>query len=107
LGKTRQDTTQGRQACLYGYKVNYYNMQKLNEAINMARIESRISKFFDKLSDTDLLIVDDFGLVKLSGQQLIDFMRLLKTGMQEVNHYCQPAPHSRMVRRACQEQNHR
>ena len=57
-------------------------MQKLNEAINMARIESRISKFFDKLSNTDLLIVDDFGLVKLSGQQLIDFMRSLKTGMQ-------------------------
>ena len=31
-----------------------------------------------KLSDTDLLIVDDFGLVKLSGQQLIDFMEIIE-----------------------------
>mgnify|MGYP003398594770 FL=1 len=31
-----------------------------------------------KLSDTDLIIVDDFGLVKLSGQQLIDFMEIIE-----------------------------
>jgi len=31
-----------------------------------------------KLSDTDMLIVDDFGLVKLSGQQLIDFMEIIE-----------------------------
>ena len=63
---------------MYSYKVNYYNMQKLSEAINMARIESSISKFFDKLSGIDLLIADDFGLVKLSGQQLIDFMEVIE-----------------------------
>ena len=44
----------------------------------MARIGSRISKFIDKLSDTNLLIVDDFGLVKLSGQQLIDFIEIIE-----------------------------
>lgn len=78
VGKSYLATALGRQACLYGYKVSYYNMQKLNEAVNMARIESRISKFFDKLSDIDLLIVDDFGLVKLGGQQLIDFMEIIE-----------------------------
>ena len=61
-----------------GNKVNYYNMQKLSEAINIARIESSISKFFDKLSGIDLLIVDDFGLVKLSGQQLKDFIKIIE-----------------------------
>ena len=78
VGKSYLATALGRQACMYGYKVNYYNMQKLSEAINMARIESSISKFFDKLSGIDLLIVDDFGLVKLSGQQLIDFMEIIE-----------------------------
>lgn len=78
VGKSYLATALGRQACMYGYKINYYNMQKLSEAINMARIESSISKFFDKLSGIDLLIVDDFGLVKLSGQQLIDFMEIIE-----------------------------
>lgn len=78
VGKSYLATALGRQACMYGYKVNYYNMQKLSEAINMARIESSISKFFDKLSGINLLIVDDFGLVKLSGQQLIDFMEIIE-----------------------------
>ena len=78
VGKSYLATALGRQACLYGYKVDYYNMQKLNEALNLARIEARISKFFDKLAEVSLLIIDDFGLVKLSGQQLIDFMEIIE-----------------------------
>lgn len=78
VGKSFLATALGHQACLHGFKVRYYNMQKLCEATNMARIESSISKFFDKVADIDLLIIDDFGLVKLSGQQLIDFMEIIE-----------------------------
>lgn len=78
VGKCFLATAIGHQACLHGFKVRYYNMQKLNEAINKARIESNVSKFFDKIADIDLLIIDYFGLVKLSGQQLIDFMEIIE-----------------------------
>lgn len=78
VGKSYLATALGHQACLHGFRVRYYNMQKLNEATNLARVESSISKFFDKLAEVDLLIIDDFGLVKLSGQQLIDFMEIIE-----------------------------
>ena len=53
-------------------------MQKLLEAINLARIASTISKFFDKVADIDLLIIDDFGMKKLEGQQLLDFLEIIE-----------------------------
>ena len=61
-----------------GHKVLYYNMSKLLEAINLARIEASVSRFFDRTAETDLLIIDDFGMRKLEGQQLLDFMEILE-----------------------------
>ena len=78
VGKSYLATALGYQACLNGYKVMYYNMQKLLEAINLARIASTISKFFDKVADIDLLIIDDFGMKKLEGQQLLDFLEIIE-----------------------------
>jgi DNA replication protein DnaC len=49
-------------------------MQKLFEHITMARIESSLPKFFERMAQTDLLILDDFGMKVLDGQQLLDFM---------------------------------
>jgi DNA replication protein DnaC len=45
-----------------GYKVAYFNTQKLMLKTKMARLEGTVLKFFDKLAKTDLLIIDDFGL---------------------------------------------
>ncbi|WP_375600734.1 ATP-binding protein [Elizabethkingia anophelis] len=55
----------GYQACLFGYKVAYFGLQKLFERIDMARIEAVLLKFFDKMAQTDLLIIDDFGMKTL------------------------------------------
>jgi len=78
VGKSYLATALGYQACLNGYKVIYYNMQKLLEAVNVARISSAISKFFDRMAETDLLIIDDFGMKKLEGQQLLDFLEIIE-----------------------------
>lgn len=78
VGKSFLSTALGYQACLAGYKVAYFNMNKLLEKMQMARLETKITKFFDKMADVDLLIIDDFGMKLLKGQQLLDFMELVE-----------------------------
>ena len=63
-GKSWLASALGHHACLCGYKVRYYNVMKLFEDLTMARIESRLPKLFERLSQFDLLILDDFGIKK-------------------------------------------
>jgi len=77
-GKSWLATALGYQACLLGFHVLYFNMQKLFEQITMARIEASLPKFFDKVAQTDLLIMDDFGMKVLEGQQLLDFLEVIE-----------------------------
>ena len=53
-------------------------MQKLLLKTKMARLESTIYKFFEKLAKTNLLILDDFGLTHLDKQQQMDFMEMIE-----------------------------
>lgn len=78
VGKSYMATALGNHACLQGFKVRYYSMAKLLEDIQLTRIESKSLKFFEQMSDYDVLIIDDFGMVKLTNQQLLDFMELVE-----------------------------
>ena len=60
------------------YKVAYYNAQKLLLRTKISRIEGTIFKFFENLSKTDLLILDDFGLTHLEQQQQLDLMEIIE-----------------------------
>ncbi len=77
-GKSFLSSALGHQACIQGYKVAYFNTQKLMLKIKMARLEGTIYKFFEKLAKTDLLIIDDFGLTHLEKQQQMDFMEIIE-----------------------------
>jgi len=77
-GKSWLATALGHQACMLGFKVRYYNVFKLFEQIAMARMEGTLTKFFNKIADTDLLIIDDFGVRSLDKQQMLDFLELME-----------------------------
>jgi DNA replication protein DnaC len=77
-GKSYLASALGHQACLKGYKVAYFNTQKLLLKTKIARLEGTIVRFFDKLAKTDLLIFDDFGLTHLDKQQQMDFMEMIE-----------------------------
>lgn len=77
-GKSWLGTAFGHQACMNGYKVAYYNLYRLFEEISLARISSTLHRFFAKLAQTDLLILDDFGMKVLDGQQLLDLMEIIE-----------------------------
>lgn len=77
-GKSYLASALGHQACVQGYKVAYYNVQKLLIKTKMARLEGTILKFMDKASKMDLLILDDFGLTYLEQQQRMDIMEMIE-----------------------------
>jgi len=77
-GKSFLASALGMQACRQGYAVAYYNMQKLLLRLKMARVEGTIIRLFEKLANTDLLILDDFGLAKPDKQTQLDFMEIIE-----------------------------
>lgn len=77
-GKSCLSTALGFQACLMGHSVLYFNMSKLSEQIALARVQGILHKFFEKIAKTELLIIDDFGMKALDGQQLLDFMEIME-----------------------------
>jgi DNA replication protein DnaC len=77
-GKSFIASAFGHRACTQGYTVSYHNMQKLILKLKMARLDGSILKLFEKLAKTDLLIIDDFGLTALQGQQQTDFLEIIE-----------------------------
>src|ERR1700690_3183419 len=75
-GKSFLASALGHQACAQGYKVIYYNLQKILLKAKMSRIEGSILKFFENIAKADLLILDDFGLTHLEQQQQLDLMEI-------------------------------
>jgi len=77
-GKSFIASALGHQACVQGYKVAYFNTQKLLMKTKMSRAEGTIFKLFEGLSKTNLLILDDFGLTHLQQQQQLDLMEIIE-----------------------------
>jgi DNA replication protein DnaC len=77
-GKSFLASALGHQACAQGYKVIYYNLQKMLLKAKMSRIEGSILKFFENIAKSDLLIIDDFGLTHLEQQQQLDLMEIVE-----------------------------
>lgn len=44
----------------------------------MTRLEGHLARFFDKLSQFDLLIIDDCGIKKLNTEQVLDLMEIVE-----------------------------
>ena len=76
-GKSWLASVLGHHAYLCGYKVHYYNVMKLFEELTMARIESRLPELFERLSQYDLLIFDDFAIKKLTAEQVLALMEII------------------------------
>ena len=77
-GKSFFVSALGHQACSQGYKVLYFNLQKLLLRTKMTRVDGTIYKFMEKISKADLLIMDDFGLTRLEPQQRLDLMEIIE-----------------------------
>lgn len=77
-GKSFLASALGHQACQLGYRVGYYNMQKLIHGLVLARADGSILKLLEKIARTQLLILDDFGLKPLDSQQRLDLLDIVE-----------------------------
>lgn len=77
-GKSFLASALGHHACAQGYKVSYFSIQKLLMRTKMARLEGTVHKLMDRLSKTDLVILDDFGIINLDQQQRLDLMEIIE-----------------------------
>lgn len=77
VGKTYLATAIGNHVCRCGRSVMFVKMNLLLEKLALARAEGTYLNLLKKISVTDLLIVDDFGIKALTEQQFQDFYDVL------------------------------
>lgn len=78
VGKSYIASAIGYQACMLGYKVMYFSINKLFSKLKMAKGDGSFSKEIDRVEKQDLIILDDFGLQPLDNLKRQDFMEIIE-----------------------------
>jgi DNA replication protein DnaC len=77
VGKTFLACALGHSACRAGARVRFVKVGRLLQALHQSRADNSFDRELRSWVAPDLLIVDDFGLRKLSAQQSSDFYDVL------------------------------
>ena len=77
VGKSFVSCALAHKACLEGYGALYYRLSRLLEELELSRGDGRYLGLLKKLSRTDVLVLDDWGLARLTGSQQRDLLELL------------------------------
>src|SRR6202166_2220157 len=77
LGKSWIACALGHQACRDNRSVQYHRLPRLFEALALARGDGRYGRLLKTLSRVDLLILDDWGLAPLTGEQRRDLLEVV------------------------------
>jgi DNA replication protein DnaC len=78
VGKSYMASAIGHQACQSGYKVLYFNSQKLFARLKMSKADGSYNKEINKIEKQDLLILDDFGLQPLDNYNCSTLMEIIE-----------------------------
>jgi DNA replication protein DnaC len=66
----------GHQACRMGLSVHYIRLSRLLEELRLAHVDGSYAKVANRLLKFDLLILDDWGLDRLTQAQRRDFLEI-------------------------------
>lgn len=77
VGKTWVACALAQQACRAGYTAHYLRAPRWFEDIGLAHGDGRYPKLMAGYAKTDLLVLDDWGLTKLTAEQRRDLLELL------------------------------
>ena len=67
-----------RRAISLGYSAKYYRMPTLLEEIKMARLDGSYTKTVTRISKFKLLLLDDFGITPLKGDEINDLFEIVE-----------------------------
>lgn len=78
VGKSYLACAFAHKACREGYSAIYLRASKLFEDLSLAKGDGRYLKILTAYAKTDLLVLDDFGLVELNQEQRHDLLEILE-----------------------------
>ncbi len=78
VGKSYLGTALGYQACIEGFKVNYFNTSKLFAKLKMAKADGSYLRELAKIQRQDVIILDDFGLQALDSANRITLLEIIE-----------------------------
>jgi DNA replication protein DnaC len=78
VGKSFIASALGNQACHKGYKVLYFNMQKLFGKLKMSKADGSYIREIDRIEKHDLLVLDDFGLQEMDHHNRMAFLEIIE-----------------------------
>lgn len=76
-GKTYLACAVGHNACLHGYSARYYRLSRLLLEMTQAKADGSYQKFLKQLAQTQLLLLDDWGLEPLDRAHRHDLMEIM------------------------------
>ena len=77
-GKTWLACAVGNEACRRGFSVRYLRLPRLFEMLRIAHGDGSYTKLMNQLLKTDLLILDDWGIQRVSAAQRNDLMEVIE-----------------------------
>jgi DNA replication protein DnaC len=78
IGKSYLACALAQSACRQGYKSLYLRLPRLLEELGIAQGDGRYNKLLTTFSKIDLLVLDDFGLSKLTEHQCRDLLEVIE-----------------------------
>lgn len=77
-GKTWLACAFGNEACRRGFSVRYLRLPRLFEMLRIAHGDGSYTKLMNQLLKTDVLILDDWGIQRVSAAQRNDLMEVIE-----------------------------
>lgn len=77
-GKTYLACVLATQACRHGLSVRYFRTSRLLESLSIAHGDGRFAKLIQQLAKTDVLLLDDWGLEKMTLGQRNDLLEIME-----------------------------
>ena len=77
VGKTWIACALGNKACRDGFTAQYHRLSRLFDDLALAHADGRYPQIMKKLARTDVLLIDDWGLAKLTAPQRRDLLDIL------------------------------
>jgi DNA replication protein DnaC len=78
VGKTWLACALAHKACREGYTAQYVRLTRLLRDLTIAKGDGQYSKLLTSLAKVDVLILDDWGLMKLSAENRRDLLEVLE-----------------------------
>lgn len=77
-GKTFLSCALGHFACIRGYSVRYFRASRLFELLTVSHADGSYLKLISQLAKTDLLVVDDWGLDRITQEHKNDLLEIME-----------------------------